>query len=137
MTIRPIPACAVLAVILGTPLLAAFNQALPYPTEVALSDEGAKGFVYRRFPGSQRLYFYDLDKDGQIACNETCIGARPPVYAPASAQPVGEWTVVPRPDGRKQWAYRGHPVYTFFHDKPNEPYGDGEGGVWHLVPYEK
>ena len=141
MTIRPgtLPACAVTALFLGmaAPALAAFDEALPYPTEVALSQEGDKGFVYRRFPGSQRLYIYDLDKDGKSACNETCIGARPPIYAPASAKPVGEWTVVHRDDGRMQWAYRGHPVYTFFHDRPNEPHGDGEDGVWHIIPYEK
>ena len=136
---RSWPAWGLVAVCiaLSAPALAAFNEALPYPTEVAVSQEGDKGFVFRRFPGSQRLYTYDLDKDGHVACNETCIGARPPVYAPAAAQPVGEWTAVRRDDGRLQWAYRGHPVYTFFHDKPNEPHGDGEGGVWHIVPYEK
>ena len=141
MTIRPVtlPACAVTAFLLSlsAPALAAFDEALPYPTEVALSQEGDKGFVFRRFPGSQRLYFYDLDKPDRSLCNEGCIGARPPVYAPASAQVTGEWAPIRREDGRMQWSYRGHPVYTFFHDKPNEPYGDGEGGVWHLLPYEK
>ena len=132
-----LPAVMALCVCGFASAAAAFNEALPYPTEVALSQEGDKGFVFRRFPGSQRLYFYDLDKDGHSACNETCIGARPPVYAPASAQATGDWTPIRREDGRMQWAYRGHPVYTFFHDKPNEPYGDGEGGVWHILPYEK
>ncbi len=39
----------------------AFDPNLPYPAEVALADEAEKGFVYRRFPGSARLYTYDLD----------------------------------------------------------------------------
>ena len=102
-----------------------------------MSDEGDKGFVFRRFPGSQRLYTYDLDKDGHSVCNNGCYQARPPVLAPADAKPVGDWTVIHRDEGENQWAYKGHPVYTLFHDDPGDPQGDGEGGVWHLVPYMK
>jgi predicted lipoprotein with Yx(FWY)xxD motif len=139
MTHRPVtlPAIAVMAFCMSAPALAAFDEGLSYPSEVALSQEGDRGFVFRRFPSSQRLYIYDLDKPDRSLCNEGCMGARPPVYAPASAKPMGEWTTVKRDDGRLQWAYRGHPVYTFFHDGPKDPHGDGEGGVWHLVPYEK
>jgi predicted lipoprotein with Yx(FWY)xxD motif len=141
MTRRPVtlPSWAILllSVCAAAPALAAFDEGLPYPTQVALSQEGDKGFVFRRFPTSQRLYIYDLDSDGHSACNDGCLGARPPVIAPAGAKPMGEWTTIRREEGRLQWAYRGHPVYTFFHDGPSEPHGDGEGGVWHLMPYEK
>jgi len=122
---------------LGTPARAAFDVALPYPTEVALSEEGDKGFVFRRFPGAQRLYIYDLDRGGRSFCNEGCEGAHPPVLAPDAAKPMGEWSTVRRYDNHLQWAYRGHPVYSLFHDAPNDPHGDGEGGVWHILPYEK
>jgi predicted lipoprotein with Yx(FWY)xxD motif len=50
---------------------------------------------------------------------------------------MGDWTVIRRDNGLLQWAYRGKPVYSMFHDAPNTPRGDGEGGVWHLLPYEK
>lgn len=33
------------------------------------------------------------------------------------AQPVGEWSVVKRPDGVEQWAYRGDPLYTSYKDR--------------------
>jgi predicted lipoprotein with Yx(FWY)xxD motif len=108
-----------------------------YPAEVALSDEGQKGFVFRRFPGSQRLYTYDRDTPDHSNCNFGCDGARPPVSAPPGAKPVGDWTLVKRDDGNSQWAYKGHPVYTLFHDDPGNPGGDGEDGVWHLLPYVK
>jgi predicted lipoprotein with Yx(FWY)xxD motif len=124
-------------VLYGAPAKAAFDVGAPYPTEVALSEEGDNGFVFRRFPGSQRLYTYDLDRAGRSFCNEGCEGAHPPVIAPASATAMGQWSVVRRDDGRLQWAYRGHPVYSFFHDAPKDPHGDGEGGTWHLLPYEK
>jgi predicted lipoprotein with Yx(FWY)xxD motif len=127
-----------LLILMDVPAQAAFDVALPYPTEVALSQEGDKGYVFRRFPGSQRLYTYDLDRAGHSSCNAGCEGAHPPVLAPASAKPMGEWTTIRRYDDRLQWAYRGHPVYSFFHDAPANPLGDGdEGGVWHLLPYEK
>lgn len=42
----------------------------------------------------------------------TCTQVWPPLYAAADATPVGAWSVVPRTDGRRQWAYRGQPVYT-------------------------
>jgi predicted lipoprotein with Yx(FWY)xxD motif len=119
------------------PAKAAFDIALPYPTEVALSEEGDKGYVFRRFPGAQRLYTYDLDRAGRSYCSEGCEGAHPPVIAPASASPMGQWSVIRRYDDRLQWVYRGHPVYSLFHDAPNDPHGDGEGGVWHILPYEK
>ena len=111
------------------------DTTLGYPEEVALSQEGPKGWVYRRFPGGKRLYVYDLDKDGRSHCDKQCEGARTPVYAPANAQTKGLWTVVARYDGTKQWAYKGHPVYTLYHDDPSNPSGDGEGGVWHIIPF--
>jgi predicted lipoprotein with Yx(FWY)xxD motif len=136
---RPLFASAAAAflVLSSLPVRAAFDANLPYPAEVALSEEGDHGFVFRRFPGSQRLYVYDLDHDGRSYCNGGCASARPPVIAPVSAQPMGDWTLARRDDGQLQWAYRGHPVYSFFHDAPNDPRGDGEGGIWHLLPYEK
>ena len=132
-------ALAILPILIlyGAPARAALDVALPYPTEVALSEEGEKGFVFRRFPGGQRLYTYDLDRAGRSYCNEGCEGARPPVIAPAAAKSMGEWSVIRRYDDRLQWVYRGHPVYSLFNDAPGDPHGDGEGGVWHILPYEK
>lgn len=126
-------ACVLL---IGTaPASAAFDPNLPYPAEVALADEAEKGYVYRRFPGSARLYTYDLDTPTRSACNQECAGKRRPVLVRTpGAKPIGDWTIVKRNDGSSQWAYRGRPVYTLFHDTPE---GDGEGGPWHLLPYEK
>ena len=120
----------------GAAHAAPFDANLPYPTEVALSQE-KDGYVFRRFPGGQRLYTYDLDPFDHSACSGSCASARPPVLAPANAKALGDWSVIRRDDGNQQWAYHGKPVYSLFHDAPNKPVGDGEGGVWHLLPYEK
>ena len=112
------------------------GSSVGYPEEVALIQEGSKGWVYRRFPGGQRLYFYDLDKNGSSACNKGCDGAWTPVYAPPNSVPKGLWTVIVRDDGSRQWAYKGRPLYTLYHDDPAAPAGDGQGGVWHILQPE-
>ena len=67
----------------------AYDTTAPYPSEVALSQEG-DGYVFRRFPGSQRLYTYDKDTAKRSVCNIGCDGAHTPVRAPATAKPMGE-----------------------------------------------
>ena len=42
----------------------------------------------------------------------TCLGQTPIVAADANSKPVGAWTIINRPDGLKQWAYSGRPLYT-------------------------
>ena len=44
--------------------------------------------------------------------DEACTKKWPPFLAPATAKASGDWTLVTRPDGAKQWAFRGKPLYT-------------------------
>ena len=46
----------------------------------------------------------------------TCLGQQPIVAAEAGSKPVGQWTIIDRPDGLKQWAYSGRPLYTSVKD---------------------
>jgi predicted lipoprotein with Yx(FWY)xxD motif len=81
------------------------------------------------------LYTFDKDTQaGKSACSGPCLSAWPALVAPADAKPMGEWTVITRDDGTKQWAYKGKPLYTFVHDtKAGEVTGDGKGNVWHTA----
>jgi predicted lipoprotein with Yx(FWY)xxD motif len=106
-----------------------------HPSEVAFVDEGAKGYVYRKFPTGERLYVSDLDQLNKSLCNGGCASAWPPVYAPNDAVAVGEWKPIRRDDGRLQWALQGRPVYMRFHDSPEDPTGYKLDGVWHLVAH--
>jgi predicted lipoprotein with Yx(FWY)xxD motif len=46
----------------------------------------------------------------------------------------GDWTVIVRDDGGKQWAYKGKPLYTWSKDaKPGDKTGDGVNSVWHVA----
>jgi predicted lipoprotein with Yx(FWY)xxD motif len=82
------------------------------------------------------LYAFDKDTagSGKSVCNGGCATNWPPLAAPADAKPSGDWTVVTRDDGSKQWAYKGRPVYRWSKDqKAGDKSGDGVGGVWHAV----
>lgn len=58
-------------------------------------------------------YFYAGDTTpGRSHCVDQCAEQFPPVLVPAGAQPIADWSVVDRPDGARQWAYQGKPLYT-------------------------
>jgi predicted lipoprotein with Yx(FWY)xxD motif len=80
------------------------------------------------------LYIFEKDAAGTSNCNDQCAINWPPLMAAADAKPSGQWTVVTRKDGGKQWAYKGLPVYTFHKDaKPGDVAGDGVNNVWHIA----
>jgi len=61
------------------------------------------------------------DADRRLSCAEVW----PPVLAPEDAQDIGKWTLTPRSDGTRQWAYDGFPLYT---SQLDEKPGDVLGG---------
>ncbi len=82
------------------------------------------------------LYTFDRDAagSGKSACNGPCAANWPPLMAAADARSAGDWTVVARDDGAKQWAYKGKPLYLWAKDqKPGDQTGDGFNGVWHVA----
>ena len=93
----------------------------------------AKGNAFVNAHG-MTLYTYDKDPAGQATCNAACAKNWPPFLAPASAMAAGNWSIVTRTDGAKQWAYKGKPLYTWSKDtKPGETSGDGFKMVWHVA----
>ncbi|MDR9751082.1 hypothetical protein RG836_06465 [Pseudomonas sp. SZMC_28357] len=81
------------------------------------------------------LYTYDKDSGDKSMCNGGCADNWPPLKAEAGAKAEGDWTIVTRDDGVKQWAYNGKPVYLFKNDKSaGDKTGDKKGDVWHVIP---
>lgn len=78
------------------------------------------------------LYTFAKDQVGVSNCNDNCAKNWPPLMAPADAKPMGDWTIVTRADGSRQWAYKGMPVYGWIKDtKPGDNTGNGVGnGAW-------
>lgn len=83
------------------------------------------------------LYVWDNDltAPGKSLCVGVCILSWPPLLAQDDDKATGEYTLVLREDGKRQWAHKGRPLYLWVNDaKPGDRTGDGfRGGVWHLV----
>ena len=100
------------------------------PAKVADTSKG-KALVDAK---GMTLYTFDKDTAGKSACNGQCAPNWPPLMAAADAKAVGDWTIVTRDDGTKQWAYKGKPLYTWVKDtKPGDMTGDGVNNVWHIA----
>ncbi|MDN7682804.1 MULTISPECIES: COG4315 family predicted lipoprotein [Burkholderia] len=81
------------------------------------------------------LYTFNRDTvAGKSACNGNCAIKWPPLAADGTGKAVGDYTVIVRDDGTKQWAYRGKPLYLWSQDKaPGQITGDGFMNVWHTA----
>ena len=80
------------------------------------------------------LYTFDKDAGDKSTCNGPCAAIWPPLMAGADAKASGDWSIVTRDDGAKQWAHKGKPVYLWVKDqKPGDKTGDGVQSVWHIV----
>jgi len=85
--------------------------------------------------GANGMTLYTFDKDtagsGKSVCNGACATNWPPFMAADSDKAAGDFTIVTRDDGKKQWAAKGWPLYHWSKDtKPGDKTGDGVGGVW-------
>lgn len=83
-------------------------------------------------PDGKPLYTFVKDMAGASACIERCAVAWPPLLAPAGAATDREWTIITRPEGSKQWAYKGKPLYTYRADAPGQA-ATGVGPAWPLA----
>jgi len=118
---------SVFAVAVG--ISAAFAQMAP--TKIG---DSSKGKVLTNDMG-MTLYVFDKDSPGKSACNGPCAGNWPPLAATAASMPMGDYTIIGRDDGSKQWAYKQRPLYTWHNDKaPGDISGDGFlNGAWHIA----
>ena len=94
----------------------------------------AKGKTFVDAKG-MTLYTFDKDAGGKSMCNGPCADNWPPLMAADDAKPTADMTIVVRDDGKKMWAYKGKPLYTFKKDSaPGDTNGDGfMNGVWHMA----
>jgi predicted lipoprotein with Yx(FWY)xxD motif len=82
------------------------------------------------------LYSLSVERNGRFICTtSTCLSLWKPLTVPRGtvATGVAHLTVVKRPDGRRQVAYRGGPLYAFSLDKrPGDTKGNGfkDVGIW-------
>ena len=140
-------AFAAWAIVTGASVLPAQAQLAlqdtPRPADVLLGKTD-KGVVFTDSKG-MTLYYSPVDvKPGVSACTDeitkggqapggdpypypnggagtACTTEYPPLLV-KNAKPVGEFTIIDRPGGAKQWAFQGHPLYA-----SNRDYRPGDG----------
>jgi predicted lipoprotein with Yx(FWY)xxD motif len=88
--------------------------------------------------GESGMTLYTFDRDaagsGKSACNGPCAMNWPPLAVIGDAQAVPGYSVVVRDDGRKQWAYKGRPLYFWAKDaKPGDVTGDNFNNAWRIA----
>jgi len=83
------------------------------------------------------LYTFDNDQmgSGKSNCYGDCANNWPPLLVEANATSYGSYSIITRDDGKKQFAYKGKPLYFFILDKkPGERNGDNYfNGAWHII----
>ena len=84
-------------------------------------------------PNGMTLYTFnnDVAGSGKSACNGPCATNWPPLLASETDKATGDYSIITRDDGKKQWAVKGKPVYFWAKDaKPGDKTGDGFNKVW-------
>ncbi|MBY0270095.1 MAG: hypothetical protein K2X06_09520 [Burkholderiales bacterium] len=87
-------------------------------------------------PAGMTLYTFDKDVtgSGKSVCTGGCAQNWPPQMASAADTGSGDWSIVTRDDGGKQWAYKGKPLYRWIKDqKPGDTTGDGVNQAWRIA----
>ena len=119
------------AVVTGPALVSAQGQ-MPAGVHPMKVSSGTNALVDGKM---MTLYTFAKDQPGVSNCYDNCAKNWPPLMAAADAKPMGEWTIVTRKDGTRQWAYKGMPLYTWIKDgKPGDATGEGMGqGAWKVA----
>lgn len=86
--------------------------------------------------GGMTLYTFDKDAagSGKSVCNGPCAKNWPPLMAAEGATASGNYSIITRDEGARQWAYKGKPLYLWIKDqKPGDKTGDGFNKVWSVA----
>ena len=85
------------------------------------------------------IYHLSVERKGHFICTTgACLAEWHPLVVARGVTPTGvkSLSLVKRPDGRRQVAYKGGPLYTFDEDKkPGDTNGNGfkDVGTWHVI----
>lgn len=121
------------------PLPSGGDQSIPaVGTTVMIVQKSAVGYVLAE-ANHQVVYTYSKDKKNG---KPTCLGACAATWIPATGTPQagpadvfpGQFGLVTGAGGVKQITYDGLPLYLLKGAKPLAVTGNGQGGVWHVVP---
>lgn len=81
------------------------------------------------------LYTYDRDvRNEKPVCVDRCLDDWTPLLALPGARRGKAFGVIALNDERRQWTYKGRPLYRFAHDRnPGDTNGHGADNLWRLA----
>ena len=121
------------------PLPSGGDQSIPpVGTTVMIVQKSAVGYVLAE-ANHQVVYTYSKDKkNGKPTCTGACAETWLPATGTPQAGPAdvfpGQFGLVTGAGGVKQITYDGRPLYLLKGAKGLAVTGNGQGGVWHVVP---
>jgi len=94
-------------------------------------------WVYADANGMSLYSNDEVNARGISSCADDCAAAWPAATAPPASTPVGDWSLLERVDGTRQWVHQGAPLYRFGNEHAiGDAAGDGSGGdVWHVAAF--
>ena len=118
-------------------LLAAFGLAGCSSMGMGMSTPMAVKVTNGSLTDAHGMTLYTFDRDaaaGKSACNGKCADNWPPLAANDADKPSGDYTIITRDDGKKQWAFDGYPLYTSSLDHGagdvnGSPHASGDSGA--------
>lgn len=79
------------------------------------------------------VYYSDRDTLARPACTAECADTWIPLLGPESSRPHGDWSLVERSAGLRQWAYRKHLLYRYGLDGDAHLFKGSDVPGWHNV----
>lgn len=108
-----------------------------YHDNIYLVRTSTSGVAYIADFAGMTLYTYDRDTTGVSNCTTATCTAN---FRPYSSGATGQGTlpnnigVITRPDGSKQFTWKGKPLYYYSGDQnPGDMRGDNVDKAWHLI----
>jgi predicted lipoprotein with Yx(FWY)xxD motif len=121
---------------LESPNVTAYAQmsSAQYSVNIA-SKPGLGSYLTNATGWTLYTFWRDIPSNGTSRCAGSCIEKWPAFYVANLTLPSGlsatSFTVITRPDGSKQLAYDGWPLYYFINDmKPGDTNGQGIAQLW-------
>ena len=128
---------AAVALSTGYSLGPAYAQTSSSQYSVNIANKPGMGAYLTNATGFTLYTFWrDTQNSGTSSCTGGCSQKWPAFYVAnlilPSALSASSFTVITRPDGSKQLAYDGWPLYYFSNDmNPGDTNGQGVGNVWY------
>ena len=103
-------------------------------TEPPVSTQtSALGTVYADSTGLT-LYTFNADTVGVSNCNDACATAWPPLVAADDGEASGDFSIITRMDGSRQWALHGWPLYRWMNDTAaGDVDGEEVNSIWYVA----